>query len=73
MSCYLRNLKGVLAKADLTPATKQERKEIDLAIRALVVSEGEKCPRVWQRVKVFLAEPGGEDRLVAVLKERRGG
>lgn len=72
MSCYLRNLKGVLERAELTPGTKQERKETDLAIRALVGSEGEKCPQVWQRVKVLLQEPGGEDRLVMVVRERRG-
>lgn len=70
MSCYLRSMKGVLEKAALTPSTKQERKEIDLVIRELVGSEGEKCPQVWQRVKAALREPGGEDKLAAALKER---
>ncbi|OAT82306.1 hypothetical protein [Desulfotomaculum copahuensis] len=70
MSCYLRHLGHILEQAGVAPQTKQERKRVDLAVREIVGSSGEKCPAVWKRVKALLQEPDGEEKLIDGLKRR---
>ena len=69
MSCYLRHMKDVLEEADLHPQDREERKEVDLAIRRVVgKSEKDKCNEVWKEVKVWLADDEQKALLVEKLK-----
>lgn len=69
MSCYLRHRKGVLERAGVTPGNKEERRLVDGAVREFVGKHGAKCPEVWREVKLRLQQPGGEDELIAFLRE----
>ena len=42
MSCYLRHMKKVLEEAGISPQDKNERKDVDLAIRGLLGNQVEK-------------------------------
>lgn|GEM_PF-1488006 len=72
MSCYLRHLGGVMQKAGVTPATKEERRRVDRAVREIVGIADAKCPEVWKEVKKQLQEPAGEEKLAARLREKIG-
>ncbi|MCL2337647.1 MAG: hypothetical protein FWC60_09530 [Firmicutes bacterium] len=72
MSCYLRHLGGVMEKAGVTPATKEERRRVDRAVREIVGIADAKCPEVWREVKKQLQEPAGEEKLVTGLREKIG-
>lgn len=55
MSCYLRQLKPFLRELGIEPATKEECRRVDQAVRAVVGKENEeKCPEVWKEVKAWL-------------------
>ncbi len=70
MSCYLRHLKPVLGELGIEPATKEERKRIDLAIRAVVGKDAkDPCNEVWKEVKTWLQEEGKKKSLVEELKK----
>lgn len=57
MSCYIRHMKGFLKEIDIQPKTKEERKEIDLAIRKIIHKKsGDKCNEVWKEVKVWIGD-----------------
>ncbi|MGE5555069.1 MAG: hypothetical protein ACM3UY_02215 [Methanocella sp.] len=64
MTCYLRHLGLVLAKADIT-LTKENRKQIGCIIQSLVGEESD-CPAVWRKVKQRLVQD--EDTFVSELK-----
>jgi len=71
VSCYLRHLKGVMARARVEPAGKQDRKAVDLAVRDIVGAGAVPCNEVWKTVKGWLADPArGEDLLVSELQKR---
>lgn len=72
MSCYLRHLGEVMKKAGVTPASKEERRRVDRAVREIAGVPDAKCPEVWQEVKKLLREPAGEEKLVKQLRERLG-
>lgn len=70
MSCYLRHLNSILGELGIEPKTKEERKRIDLAVRAAVGRDrAEKCSEVWKEVKVWLQDEGKKQSLVAALKK----
>ena len=55
MSCYIRYMKDFLSDLDIEPQTKEERKEVDMAIRsALGKKSTDKCNNVWKEVKIWL-------------------
>jgi hypothetical protein len=64
VTCYLRHLGTVLAKADLE-VTKENRKQIGCIIQT-IVGETTDCPAVWKKVKARLAQ--NEDAFIAELK-----
>lgn len=69
MSCYLRHMKEVLEKADLHPADRKERKEVDLAIRKVVgMKPKDQCNVVWKEVKVWLQDEDKKKELTNGLK-----
>ncbi|TEB07233.1 hypothetical protein Psch_00780 [Pelotomaculum schinkii] len=69
MSCYLRHLKPVLGELGIEPKTKEERKQIDLAIRSIVgKSNTDRCGEVWQEVKVRLQDDMKKRSLLDALK-----
>lgn len=69
MSCYLRHMKEVLEEANLHPQDRNERKEVDLAIRKVVgKTEKDKCNEVWKEVKVWLQDEEKKELLVEKLK-----
>ncbi|TEB14906.1 hypothetical protein Psfp_02585 [Pelotomaculum sp. FP] len=69
MSCYLRHLKPVLGELGIEPKTKEERKQIDLAIRSIVgKSNTDRCGEVWQEVKVRLQDDVKKRSLLDALK-----
>jgi hypothetical protein len=71
MSCYLRHLKPVLGELGIEPKTKEERKQIDLAIRSIVgKSKTDKCGEVWQEVKARLQDDVKKRSLLDALKNR---
>ena len=57
MSCYIRYMKDFLSDLDIEPKTKEERKEVDLAIRnAIGKKSTDKCNEVWKEVKIWLKD-----------------
>jgi hypothetical protein len=55
MSCYIRHMKDFLSDLNIEPETKEERKEVDLAIRnAIGKKSTDKCNEVWAEVKIWL-------------------
>jgi hypothetical protein len=55
MSCYIRHMKDFLLDLDIDPQTKEERKEVDLAIRNIIGKKStDKCNDVWKEVKIWL-------------------
>ncbi|MFZ5649696.1 MAG: hypothetical protein ACOY4I_02415 [Bacillota bacterium] len=75
MSCYLRHLKGVIERAGVHPAGKEDRKALDLAVRELVgAGPDRQCNETWKIVKEWLKEsPGREDLLASELAKKLGG
>lgn len=72
MSCYLRHLGPVLARAGIELKDKTTRKTVDLSIREIVgVNEG-RCPEVWKEVKQWLKDPALEQKLVDELSGKVG-
>ena len=69
MTCYLKNLKPVLEKAGHPKLTKNQRNEVDRAVRTLTGATG-KCPEVWQVVKVWLQDPQQEDQLIKEIRAK---
>lgn len=70
MSCYLRHLKPILGDLGIEPKTKEDRKRIDLAVRAAVGrGSGEPCNEVWKEVKVWLQDAEKKQSLVDTLKK----
>lgn len=65
MTCYLRHIGMVLAKADIE-VTKENRKQLGCIIQN-IVGETTDCPAVWRKVKARLAQ--NEDAFVAELKD----
>lgn len=72
VSCYLRHLGGVMEKAGVTPAGKEERRRVDRAVREIVDMPGAKCNEVWKEVKKRLQEPAGEEELARRLRAKIG-
>lgn len=68
MSCYLRHLKPFLGELGISPASKEERRRVDMTVRAVVGMENEqKCPEVWKSVKVWLQDADKKRVLAAEL------
>lgn len=70
MSCYLRHMKKVLNEAGIDPQDKNERKEVDLAIRDVVGKSSEdRCNIVWREVKEWINDEEKEKQLIDDLKK----
>jgi hypothetical protein len=68
MSCYIRHMKPIYEEATLNPQTKEERKEIDLAIRQIVGKTSEdQCNIVWREVKNWLQDETKKEELITKL------
>jgi hypothetical protein len=68
MSCYIRHMKPIYEEANLNPQTKEERKEIDLAIRQIVGKTPEdQCNIVWREVKNWLQDESKKEELIIKL------
>lgn len=76
MSCYIRHMKPVYDAAGLNPQTREERKELDLAIRQIVGKTPEdQCNHVWREVKIWLQDETQKEKLVhelALWKKSKG-
>jgi hypothetical protein len=69
MSCYIRHMKGFLNDLEIQTETKEERKEIDLAIREIIgKTQGDKCNEVWREVKVWMQDEDKQEELKNKLK-----
>ena len=70
MSCYLRHLKPIMGELGIEPATKEERKALDLAVRA-VVGKGyaDPCNEVWKEVKAWLQDESKKQLLAEALRK----
>jgi hypothetical protein len=66
MTCYFRHLQQVFAKAGIE-ATKENKREIDRVIHAIVGTKYKNCSETWREVKKKIAED--EDRFVSTLHE----
>lgn len=70
MSCYLRHLKGVMARAGVEPGNKEARKAVDQAVREITDVGDVPCNQAWKTVKEWLADPARESLLVVELQRR---
>lgn len=68
MSCYIRYMKQFLNEIDINPETKDERKEIDMAIREIIGNSSDKCNEVWKEVKTWLQDNDKKQELKERLK-----
>lgn len=68
MSCYFRHLDDLFREAGIE-ATKENKKEIDVAIHRIVGAGYKDCPKTWQKVKEWLADKKLHQKLVKELKE----
>lgn len=66
MTCYFRHLKHVFEKAGIE-VSKENKREIDKVIHAIVGVEYKSCTNTWKEVKKRLAED--ENGFVSKLKE----
>jgi hypothetical protein len=58
-----------LGDIDIVPETKEERKEIDLAIREAIGKDAsDQCNVVWKEVKIWLNNEDKKIELTNVLK-----
>ena len=70
MSCYLRHLKPIMGELGIEPATKEERKAFDLAVRAVVgKGEADLCNEVWSEVKAWLRDESKKQQLIEALRK----
>ncbi|MGZ4857774.1 MAG: hypothetical protein ACXVZU_05395 [Methanobacteriaceae archaeon] len=68
MNCYLRHMKDILEEADLHPQNREERKDVDLAIRKVIgKDQKDKCNLVWKEVKIWLQDEEKKEKLVSEL------
>ena len=68
MSCYLRHLKPILGEVGIEPATKEERKAVDLTVRAVVGKDSDvPCGEVWKEVKAWLQDTEKKQLFVEAL------
>ena len=69
MSCYIRHMNDFLGEIDIEPKTKEERKEIDLAIREAIGKDSlDQCNVVWKEVKIWLNNEDKKTELATALK-----
>lgn len=66
MTCYFRHLQNVFKKAGIE-VTRENRREIDRAIHAIVGVEYKNCPAAWREVKRRIVED--EEAFVTALKQ----
>jgi len=66
LTCYFRHLNKVFKKAGVK-VTKENRQEIDKAIRNIIGVEYTNCPAAWREVKKKLAED--EKAFASALKK----
>ncbi len=70
LSCYIRHMNDFLSDLDIEPETKEERKEVDLAIReAIGKKSSDKCNDVWKEVKIWLNNEDKKSELANNLKK----
>lgn len=68
LSCYIRHMKDFLGDLDIKPENKEERKEVDLAIRAVIGKKStDKCNEVWKEVKIWLNDYEKKEKLASNL------
>ena len=65
LTCYFRHLKPIFDRAGIT-VTKENRKQIDQIIHAIVGVEYKNCPVTWKEVKSVLLKD--EEGFVLKLK-----
>ena len=70
MSCYFRHMKDVLAEAGVE-VTKENKKEIDKIIHAMVDVEYKNCSPTWKGVKEHIKhDQEAWKQLIAKLKTK---
>jgi len=61
-------MKDFLGDLDIKPENKEERKEVDLAIRAVIGKKStDKCNEVWKEVKIWLNDYEKKEKLASNL------
>ena len=70
ISCYIRNMKDFLNDLNIPLETKQDRKNVDLAIRKVIgMTKNDKCNLVWQEIKNWLNDEEKKQILTNNLKK----
>jgi len=70
MSCYFRNIKGLLEEAGIE-VTSANRKQVDQAIHYIAGTTYKDCPGTWRKLKkVILADPEKRQDFINRLKSR---
>jgi hypothetical protein len=61
-----------MGELGIEPATKEERKAVDLAVRAVVGKESDvPCGEVWKEVKAWLQDEKKKLQLVEALRKNK--
>ena len=69
LSCYIRHMKEFLTDLGFETETKEERKEIDLAIREVIGKKSsDQCNDVWRELKIWLSDDDKKMKLASILK-----
>lgn len=70
MTCYFRHMKDIFSEIGVEP-TKENKKDLDRKIHALLGVEYKNCSTTWKQVKEKLAEdrPGFINALSVSLKD----
>ncbi|MCK5628769.1 hypothetical protein KAI12_04810 [Candidatus Bathyarchaeota archaeon] len=55
MTCYFRHIRKILEKGGIE-ATKENKREIDMAIHRIVGVEYKNCSATWKKVKERIAD-----------------
>jgi len=70
MSCYIRHMKEFLGEIGINSGSKEERKEVDLAVRRAIGRDAsDRCNEVWREVKVWLQDEDKNRELALKLEE----
>ncbi len=57
MSCYIRHMKSFLDDGGINLELKEDRKDVDLAIRGVIGKKPEdQCNEVWKDVKIWFQD-----------------
>lgn len=65
MSCYTRHLEKLFEEAGIEPSKENKRKLDSLLKKKFKLED---CPEVWKKVKTYLNNPVGKEKILAEIR-----